>query len=250
MDMKLQDKMKTTIYLAGDSTMQSYSEEQRPQYGWGEFLLQTMEPQAQIRISHREDCPFGQERLYEGAELIVDNCAMAGRSSKTFREEGRLRDIAEHIRPGDYLFIQFGHNDAGKGKPERYVQLQDFKGSLEYYVKAAQEHGAVPVLISSIVLLPCPENEQGEAGEIAAALPLYGAEMREYAAHLNIPYIDMQKLTGECCSSLLEAAASFYKSDKVHLLEDGARTYAGLLREQAAELIHGNRDSDRLLSHS
>lgn len=85
---------------------------------------------------------------YELPGLVIDNCAMAGRSSKTFREEGRLDDIATHIRPGDLLVVSFGHNDANRAKAERYVPADAFGESLRPFWDAARSHGAVCLFAS------------------------------------------------------------------------------------------------------
>lgn len=232
----MQDKIrKPVIWMAGDSTMQSYWEEKRPQWGWGEKVLEILEPDMKGCDCgmRREDSPFETQRRYEGKEYIVDNCAMSGRSTKTFREDGRLDDIASHIQPGDYLIIQFGHNDGAKSKAERYVSLQDFKGSLENYVKVATDHQATPILISSIVLCPCEETQSGEAGEISSLLPEYGAVMEEYSRELNIPYIDMNEKCRKFVSTLTkEAAEEMYLADHVHLKEKGASAYACLIAEE------------------
>lgn len=221
---------KPVIWMAGDSTMQSYSEEKRPQWGWGEKLLELIEgiSEEMIQITHRDDCPFETQKRYEGQKYIVDNCAMAGRSSKTFREEGRLADIEAHIQPGDYLIIQFGHNDAGKGKPERYVALEDFKDSLKSYVKVAEDHQATPVFISSIVLCPSPETTSGEAGEIGRLLPEYGKVMKSYGEEAGIVFIDVNERARKYIDALSkEEAERMYLADHVHLQESGAFVYAG-----------------------
>lgn len=225
------------LWMAGDSTMQSYPEEKRPQWGWGERFLERVEEQlgvvaGVVECFHREDCPFDTQKRYIGQYFELDNCAMAGRSSKTFREEKRLQDIAEHILPGDYLLIQFGHNDAGKGKPERYVALEDFKESLYHYVQVAREHQATPMFLSSIAL--CPGSViQGEAEEIQQLLPSYAEKMCEYAKELGIPYIDMGKITKECLSCKTEEQAeSLYLPDHVHLVYEGADQYALLAAKE------------------
>lgn len=244
---------KITLWMAGDSTMQTYSEEQRPQWGWGEELLSALEKIEDSQLSdgisadvvpsepekqHREDCSFGQQMRYTGKHFIVDNCAMAGRSTKTFREEGRLADIDAHIQPGDYLIIQFGHNDAGKGKPERYVPLEEFKASLAHFIKSALDHKATPILVSSIALCPCKQNTMGEAGEIGRLLPVYGEVMRQYAEELGIPYIDMGRLTREYLEDKEEQQIfDLYKEDRVHLVHEGAAAYAGLAAGAIWEII-------------
>lgn len=211
--------------------MQSYGEEQRPQWGWGECLPEILEGKF-IEGFHREDCPFAQEKRYVGHCFEVDNCAMAGRSSKTFREEGRLQDIAAHIQEGDYLIIQFGHNDAGKSKLERYVALEDFKSSLVNFADAALSHGAKPVFVSSIVLCPGPQV-MGEAEEINRLLPKYGEVMRRYAEELECPFIDMNRLTKEyLLRKTAEEQERLYKPDHVHLVHEGAKVYAALVAKE------------------
>lgn len=253
--MKIAKKRKPILWMAGDSTMQSYAEDQRPQWGWGECLLEILEvkfvelayqelaqagvidlPKApyepKINSLHREDCAFPQQKRYVGSFFELDNCAMAGRSSKTFREEGRLQDISEHIQKGDYLIIQFGHNDAGKSKPERYVALEDFKASLAPFVEVALSHEAKPVFISSIVLCPGPQIA-GEAEEISRLLPEYGEVMRQYAEELGCPFIDMNRMTGEFISGkAAQEQEGLYKPDHVHLVYEGARAYATLVAEE------------------
>ncbi len=254
---------KPVIWMAGDSTMQSYPEEKRPQWGWGEKLLELLEAAyleekivtgneqmsgekglqkegTQVLISHRENSPFEQQRRYEGRQFIVDNCAMAGRSSKTFREEGRLQDIEANIQPGDYLVIQFGHNDAGAGKPERYVPLDGFTESLQKYIDVAVEHEATPILISSIVLCPSKETEEGEAGTISRLLPEYGRVMQGYAKMPSkaIPYIDMNSLTRAYIQDMSrEEAEQLYLPDHVHLVEKGALAYAGLVVKDILRIL-------------
>ena len=109
---------------------------------------------------------------YENRHVIVDNCAMGGRSSKTFREEGRLDDIRKHIKSGDYLVIQFGHNDASASKPERYVPVEEFENSLMEYVDTAKKAGATAVLVSSITLRPCSET-MGNGEALSASEDVY-----------------------------------------------------------------------------
>jgi lysophospholipase L1-like esterase len=224
---------KPVIYIAGDSTAQSYSQQARPQFGWGEKLLQMMDNQDVIQSGHRLDCSFEQEMYYENRHLIVDNCAMAGRSSKSFREEGRLDDIQSHLKMGDYLLIQFGHNDAAKDKPERYVPVEEFAASLQIYIHAAKEKGAIPVLISSICLRMCSELEESEAIIIANQLPKYAKVMEQVAKEENLVYIDMGALTKTACEhATKEETAGWYREDNVHLALPGAERYAQLLVDE------------------
>lgn len=228
---------KPVLYLAGDSTMQTYEENQLPQSGWGEWLLTCLENGEELRDYHRENCPFGQERRYEGRYLVVDNCAMAGRSSRSFVEEGRLADIEQQINKGDCLIIQFGHNDAAVEKPERYVPTEEFETWLNLYVEAARRKGATPILVSSITLRPCARTTTGELKQIAEILPHYANVMEEMAKKQNLLFIDMGLLTHICCRNHEEMVGNFYKEDDVHLVGSGAETFAGIFAEQMIENV-------------
>lgn len=231
-------RRKPVIYLAGDSTAQAYGDDQRPQTGWGELLLSYLDPGNAVRIGHRADCPFDQERYYETRHLIVDNCAMAGRSSRTFREEGRLKELAAHMKPGDYLLIQFGHNDAALSKPERCVAAEEFAESLRAYIEAARACEAVPVLVTPVCLCPCEENLKGEAGAVCSLLPKYAQVMKRLAREEAIPFVDLGGLTDAYARSLGEREArELYLPDSVHLSGRGAAQYAAMAAEALRRII-------------
>lgn len=231
-------KRKPVIYLAGDSITQSYGKEKRLQSGIGEWLLSFLDEGNCYQIYHREDCRFKQEMRYESRHLIVDNCAMAGRSSKSFFNEERLEDIKAHMKEGDYLFICFGHNDAYAAKPERYVPVSDFPQYLKQYVEAARERGAIPVLISPVTLCPCKENEEGDNGKIGRLLPEYSRKMEAFAEEEGIFFVDMNRLTRAYCGELEEKEAkSLYVQDQVHLSIKGAGCFSRLLANKVKTLI-------------
>lgn len=233
---------KPVIYLAGDSITQTGEEEDRPRYGLGEMLLKHLDEGNCYKTYHRDDCPFKQEMRYESRHLIVDNCAMSGRSTRTFLEEGRLEDIRSHIREGDYLFIQFGHNDASVSRAERYVTVSDFPLYLKQYVDTARKEGAVPVLISPVSLCPCKENQEGEKGEIARLMPGYCRQMEMFAKKEGIRYINMNRLTKQHCETAGETdSRKLYIPDLVHLSREGADCYAGLLANEGKTLIIDNK---------
>ncbi len=125
---------KPTLYVAADSTAQSYKASQAPQQGWGYYL-----------------------KDYFSGNVTVDNRAIAGRSSKSFYDNGRLTSILDQIKPGDYLLVDFGINDGASSQPERYAPVcgnadNPTKGSFEYYmtfyIKGALDKGATPILMS------------------------------------------------------------------------------------------------------
>lgn len=218
---------KPTLWLAGDSIMQSYAPDAAPQTGWGQQLAGCAAGAALCRAGHREDCPFPQEMRYELPGLVIDNCAMAGRSSRSFREEGRLEDIAAHLRPGDFLLVQFAHNDANREKPERYVAPEDFAASLRPYLDAARAHGAICVFASAMAM----RVFDGQ-GVCWPSFPAYRQEMARFAAETNTPYLDLGAASAAACTALgAERCKTLYLwhdevKDDAHLQQAGAQRFA------------------------
>src|SRR6187399_568889 len=101
-------KTPITVFLAGDSTCAAKVPEKRPETGWGEMLQQYFDP----------------------ARVSIDNHAQNGRSTKTFISEGRWQAIVDKLKKGDYVFVQFGHNDESKEKGERYTPPEDYRKNL------------------------------------------------------------------------------------------------------------------------
>ena len=119
----------TRIFLAGDSTMAEKLPEKRPETGWGEML----------------------QDWFVADEVLVVNHAKNGRSTRTFIEQGRWESLLGELRPGDYVFIQFGHNDQSKSKPERYTSPDDFRANLLRFTSDVSEQDAIPVLLTPVV---------------------------------------------------------------------------------------------------
>ncbi len=101
-----------TVYLAGDSTMATKLPEKRPETGWGEFL----------------------QDFFDERKVKVENRAKNGRSTRTFIEEKLWDRIVSELRKGDYVFIQFGHNDQSKEKVERYTSPDDYRRNLVRFI--------------------------------------------------------------------------------------------------------------------
>src|SRR5438067_7727130 len=101
-----------TIYLAGDSTMAKKLPEKRPETGWGEML----------------------GGFFQDGSVVIDNRAQNGRSTRTFISEGRWQAIVDALQSGDYVFIQFGHNDESKEKVDRYTPPADYRTNLIRFV--------------------------------------------------------------------------------------------------------------------
>lgn len=152
-----------TVYIAGDSTVMDQRYE--PWAGWGQFLPSFFKP-----------------------GVAVANHAESGRALYSFRWENRLDKILSTIRPGDYLFIQFGHNDQ-KNQKEGAGPFTTYKADLEDYTAKAREKGARPVLVSPMERRRWSEGKPGETlADFAAAVRMAGREQ-------DVPVIDLHTMS-------------------------------------------------------
>jgi len=117
-----------TVYLAGDSTCANKTSDKRPETGWGEMLQQYFDP----------------------AKVKVDNRALNGRSTKSFVDEGHWQKIMNAVKKGDFVFIEFGHNDEKKDKPAIYASPDDYKANLTRFIKDVRSRGATPILMTPV----------------------------------------------------------------------------------------------------
>lgn len=155
-----------TVWLAGDSTMAPKRPEKRPETGWGEYL----------------------EAQFQPGAVIVDNRAVNGRSTRTFIAEGRWQSLLEAMRPGDYVFIQFGHNDESVEKRDRHTPPADYRRNLSRWVREVRERRALPVLLT-----PVARRRFDAAGHVVDSHGEYPGIVRSVAAEQQVPLIDLQR---------------------------------------------------------
>ena len=158
------------VYMAGDSTMADRpNPEKNPYRGWGQLLPQFFD---------------------DG--VVVHNLAVNGRSTKSFIDEGKWAALIAQVRPGDYVFIQFGHNDEKKEDSLRYTEPNgSYRRNLERFVKEARDKGANPVLLTSIV-----RRSFDEHGTLRDTHGGYPQATRDVARDLGVPLIDLEKTSG------------------------------------------------------
>ncbi|NLK75866.1 MAG: rhamnogalacturonan acetylesterase [Clostridiales bacterium] len=238
---------KPVIYLVSDSTVQSYDKNFYPQTGWGEVLIQYFQKdKSKEFISPRP-------KVYETEDIIIDNRAIGGRSSKSFLEEGRLDSILKNIRENDYVFIQFGHNDAYKARPNRYVSDEDFSKYLQYYIDGILQRKAICVLVT-----PVARRDFDEKGKFKISFNQYREVMLKLSKEQNIPLLDLGKATTEYLDTVgpeeskklfLWASPGEYPEgkfaegveDDTHLHRRGAIAFAGILAKLIKEYDKDNR---------
>jgi lysophospholipase L1-like esterase len=158
-------KKKTKVYLIGDSTIAIKETKAYPETGWG--------------------MPF---TYFFDSTIEVDNRAKNGRSTRTFISENRWQPIADSLQEGDYVFIQFGHNDESKEKTDRYVTPEQFKINLTRFVNETRAKKANPVLITAVA-----RRKFDSTNHIVDGHGVYTQIVRELSMKLDVPMIDLQK---------------------------------------------------------
>jgi lysophospholipase L1-like esterase len=153
------------VYLAGDSTVMTYKSGYNlyPQQGWGGRLP---------------------DMFTTG--VTFSNRAIGGRSSKSFVDEGRLASILSVIQPGDYLFIQFGHNDGSSNTALHTDPFTSYKTYLSMYIDLARQYGAIPVLLT-----PMGRRNYDSSGQFINDFVDRCTAVKELAAEKNVPLIDL-----------------------------------------------------------
>jgi lysophospholipase L1-like esterase len=219
MDEKGQKHM-NTIFWAGDSTVAANYYTTYPQTGIGQAFP-----------------------LYIKGSYYVKNYGKNGRSTKSFIDEGRLDRIESEIGEGDFLFIQFGHNDEKIKDPSRYTEpFTSFIDNLGKFIAVAREHGAYPVLITPLERRCFDENgvlTQGEHGD-------YVEGMKQAAVRYNVPLIDLYEKSRESLKAAGESKSRrwymFFEEgmydnypngskDNTHQRYDGAVHWAGIIAD-------------------
>ena len=206
------------LYVASDSTAQSYRESYKPQQGWGYYL-----------------------QNYFNDNVTVSNHAIAGRSSKSFYDNGRLTTILDSIKPGDYLLVDFGINDGASTQPERYAPVcgnvdNPANGSFEYYmtfyIKGAIDKGATPILMSPTLSI------RNQSQPFQVGYRNIDSACKMLAAKYNIPYFDLgAAMTNDFNKRDYNTVRSYYMggvnggTDFTHFTEDGAYVVAGIITQ-------------------
>ena len=209
---------KRTLYIAGDSTAQSYRESYAPQQGWGYYM-----------------------KDYFNGDITVANHSIAGRSSKKFYDEGRWQTIADSLNEGDFVMIQFAINDAGSANADRYAPTcgnvdNPSSGSYEWYmtqfIRSAKDKGATPILVTTTIGMKAYSN-----GRFSNSYTNYNEACYNLARKYSIPCIDLNSIMVDHYNSVgYDTAKSYHlmgavagSTDGTHFCEKGANIVAGLV---------------------
>lgn len=158
------DSTSFTIHVIGDSTVCNYRDSAYPQKGWGQTL----------------------NNFFDASRVKVNNVAIGGRSSKKFIADGRLKSLEPSIQKGDFVFVQFGHNDRTANKADRYVPQDSFPYYMKQYITTAQKHGATPVMVSTVTM-------SGSRNVFSTGNNNYDSRgmMLKLAKEYKIPFVDL-----------------------------------------------------------
>jgi lysophospholipase L1-like esterase len=213
---------KTVVYLIGDSTIATKEIKAYPETGWG--------------------MPF---QYFFDSTVVVENHAKNGRSTRTFISENRWQPIELKLKKGDFVFMQFGHNDESKEKTDRYTTPEDYKKNLNKFITETRAKGAIPVLLTPVSRRKFIEGKQQETHTV------YSALVKEVALAEKVAFIDLDALSrvyyqsmGEENSKLLflQLEAGEHpnypegKNDNTHFSEMGARKIAQLVLTEIKRL--------------
>lgn len=164
----LLSQKKVKIWLIGDSTMANKEVKAFPETGWG--------------------MPFS---YFFDSTVTVDNRAKNGRSTRTFIEEGRWKSVVENLNEGDYVMIQFGHNDEVPTK-KSYTPEDQFKANLAKFITEARNKKAIPVLIT-----PVARRKFDLTGKIEETHAIYTQLVKDVAKEYDVPLIDLDEKSQE-----------------------------------------------------
>lgn len=200
-------KAPITVFMIGDSTMANKDTTGgKQERGWGMMLQQ-----------------------YFKSGVVVDNHAVNGRSSKSFIDEGRWQKVLDKMKPGDYVIIQFGHNDEKPAADRHTDPGTTFDANLSRFVLEAREKGAIPILCDAVVRRnfyhqvdssiddeslrnTVYEDEKVNSDTLIDTHGAYLLSPRYVAARLNVPFIKANQITHD-----LEQGLGIEGSRKLHM---------------------------------
>jgi lysophospholipase L1-like esterase len=218
------DKEKITIWLCGDSTMSIKEKKAYPENGWG--------------------MPFV---YFWDSTVRVENLAKNGRSTSSFRNEGLWKKVMDEGREGDYVFIQFGHNDEVPTK-KTYTTEAEFRNNLKQYVFEARSKKAIPILLTPMAR----RSFDSSTGKVRGTHDVYSQIVRVVANEERVVLFDMDKITQQLYQQMgVENSRLLFnhlkpdehpnypggKEDNTHFNELGARMAAQLVLDEIKKQV-------------
>ena len=217
-------KKKPVLFITGDSTVKNTDKDEDGMWGWGAVAAE----------------------VFDASKITIQNAAQAGRSCRSYLREGRWDKVYNDLRPGDFVLIQFGHNDLGReidyGKARNditgtadsshvyRVRTQDevrnevvytFGWYLGKMIDDVRQKGATPILVSLT-----PRNEW-PGGKIERRNDTFGKWYREVVEQTGVAFVDLHNISADAFDALgQEATRDYYRKDHTHTSKKGARLNA------------------------
>lgn len=228
----LPQQKRITVWLIGDSTIANKEVKAFPETGWG--------------------MPFS---YFFDSSIVVDNRAKNGRSTRTFLSENLWQPVVEELSAGDYVFIQFGHNDESKEKTDRYTSPEDYKKNLVLFITQSRNKKAIPVLLT-----PVSRRRFDKEGKAMETHEEYSKLVREVATQYKVPLIDLDEKSKELYQKFGEENSKLLfmqlepgehpnypegRNDNTHFNELGARKIAQIVLAEIKNLKLGLADHIR-----
>jgi len=220
------DKIKPVFYIIGDSTVRNGDGSGKGSlWGWGSFMAD----------------------YFDTTKITVKNLAIGGRSSRTFLTEGRWDSIIAHLKQGDYVIMQFGHNDGGplddtaraRGTipgtgddtknidnpiTKRAETVHTYGWYIRKYVQEAVAKGAIPIVCS-----PIPRNEWRD-GKVQRSTDSYAKWAQQIAKEEDAYFIDLNSLIATKYETMgTEEVKKFFPGDHTHTNYEGAKLNAEIV---------------------
>ena len=217
-------KKKPVLFITGDSTVKNTDKDEDGMWGWGAVAAE----------------------VFDASKITIQNAAQAGRSCRSYLREGRWDKVYNDLRPGDFVLIQFGHNDLGReidyGKARNDITgtadsshvyrvcTQDevrnevvytFGWYLRKMIDDVRQKGATPILVSLT-----PRNEW-PGGKIERRNDTFGKWYREVVEQTGVAFVDLHNISADAFDALgQEATRDYYRKDHTHTSKKGARLNA------------------------
>jgi len=211
-----------TVFMIGDSTMADYSSD-RPVRGWGMAVGALLREPA-----------------------VVKNHAASGGSTKSFIDEGRWDKVLAALQAGDFVIIQFAHNDEKKEDPKRYTDpATSFRDNLRRFVRETRAKGAEPMLAT-----PVSRRKFNAEGKLVPTHGAYPDAVRAVAAEEKVPLLDLEQATARWLQETGDEPSKKYfvwlapgahpkypegSRDDTHFVAAGAKAVAELAAAQIRE---------------
>ncbi len=226
-------KRQPTVFLTGDSTVKNNDKDEDGMWGWGSQAY----------------------TVFDVTKCDVVNAAKAGRSTRTYLQEGRWDEVYNSIEPGDYVLIQFGHNDIGPidSQKERgviacaedtchvykmasngqYQVIYSFGWYLKKFIQDVREKGGTPILVSLT-----PRNEW-PGGKVERRNDSYGKWYRQVAEETGCDFLDLHNITADALDKMgKEKAAAMFNNDHTHTSLAGAQLNARSIAQGLKKMKH------------